>query len=277
MLRLFQFIVKYQAFLVFLLLEILCTWMIISNNRYQNAAFFNSSNQVAGTLLNINQNVSSYFALRKVNQTLIEENALLQTELTKLQKKLTEIGLNHATSPQRISNYNFITAKVVNNSTRRAANYLTINKGSDDLVNSGMAVIIGEGVVGKVKTASRNFATVISILHPDVLTSTVMQSSNTICTVNWDGRDPTTAEVLYVPRHVPVSVGDTVVTSGYNAVFPPGIPVGVVSQLDLREEGTFYDIEIKFTTEFDKLSYVFVVGNQLKTEKDSLENLIPNP
>jgi len=137
-----------------------------------------------------------------------------------------------------------------------------------------MAVINNLGIVGKVKSASANFATVTSILHPDVLTSALLKSTNTLCTVKWNGLDPEKAEILYVPRHVAVKVGDSVVCSGYNAVYPAGVPIGVVSKVHIRQESTFYDLEITFAAKFDQLSFVFVVSNTLKAEKDSLENVI---
>ena len=271
MLRLFQFLIKYQAFFIFLLLELVCAWLIVRNNRYQNAAFLNSSNQVAGTILNFNQNISSYFDLKKVNKQLVNENAQLQSEIERMKNQLTEKRLGNEVADPLIDNYNFITAKVVNNSTRRIANYLTLNKGTAQNVEAGMAVINSEGIVGKVKVASENFATVTSVLHPDVLTSCVLQKSSTVCTVKWDGRDPTKAQLLYVPRHVSVSEGDQVVTSGFNAIYPPDIPVGTISKISLGDENTFYDIEIDFSTRFEQLSFVFIVGNALKIEKDSIE------
>lgn len=277
MLRLFQFIVKYQAFFLFVLLEILSSWLIIRNNRYQNAAFFNSSNRIVGVLLNFNEDVSSYFDLRQVNNQLVEENAQLQTELALLKNHLLESDQDQLKPGPKIDNYYFTTARVINNSTRRAANYLTISKGIADGVNPGMAVIGSIGIVGKVKVASSNFATVTSVLHPDVLTSSLLKKSNTVCTTKWDGRDPSKAQLLYVPRHVPVAVGDSVVSSGFNAIYPPDIPIGVVSKVNIKEESTFYDIEITFATSFEQLSYVFVVGNRLREEKDSLENIIRQP
>jgi rod shape-determining protein MreC len=134
-----------------------------------------------------------------------------------------------------------------------------------------MAVINHQGIVGKVKSASNNFATITSVLNPDVLTSALLKKSGTLCSVKWDGRDPRIAQVLFVPRHVAVSIGDSVVCSGYNAVYPPEVPVGIVSNVDIKEESTFYDIDLTFTTTFDQLSFVFVVANTLKAEKDSLE------
>ena len=274
MLRLFQFIVRYQAFLIFLALEVFCGWLVVRNNRYQNAAFFNSSNRIAGGIHNFNNNITSYFQLRQVNDQLVVENAQLQTELAVLQNRLGVVNQNLALNQVKLKNYSFIPAKVINNSTRRLNNYITIDKGASDSIKPDMAVINGEGIVGKVKSASNNFATITSILHPDVLTSAVLTRSNTLCTVKWDGRDPKTAQVLYVPRHVEVAVGDTVASSGFNAIYPAGVPIGLVTKADIREESTFYNIDITFTTNFDQLSFVFVVSNTLKAEKDSLESII---
>lgn len=274
MLRLFQFIIRYQAFLFFVALEVFCGWLVIRNNRYQNAAFFNSSNNFAGGIHNINNNVTSYFDLRRVNDQLVLENAQLQTDLAVLKNQLGQLNQNRALNNAKVHNFEFIPAEVINNSTRRLNNYITINKGRSDEIFPDMAVINSQGIVGKVKSTSNNFATITSILHPDVLTSAVLKSSNTLCTVKWDGKDPQTAQVLYVPRHVQVRVGDTVACSGFNAIFPAGVPIGVVNRADIREESTFYDIDITFTTKFDQLSFVFVVTNSIKAEKDSLESII---
>jgi len=274
MLRLFQFIVRYQAFLFLILLEILSGWLVIRNNHYQNAAFFNSSNKIAGSIHNFNNNITSYFDLQQVNNHLVLENAQLHTDLSRLRNRLGQVNQNLAAERVSVDNYNFIPASVINNSTRKLNNYITIDKGQQDLVQPNMAVINNQGVVGKVKTASANFATIISILHPDVLTSALLKRTNTLCTVKWNGRDPEKAEILYVPRHLAVNVGDSVVCSGYNAIYPSGVPIGVVSKVDIKEESTFYDLEITFATKFDQLSFVFVVSNTLKPEKDSLENVI---
>ena len=93
------------------------------------------------------------------------------------------------------------------------------------------------------------------------------------CTTKWQGNDPTRANVLYVPKHVEVQPGDSIVTSGYNAVFPPGIPVGIIEKIDIQENETFYDIVIRLTNDFSRISYVYLINNKFKNEKDSLESI----
>jgi len=104
-----------------------------------------------------------------------------------------------------------------------------------------------------------------------MLVSSKIESSNTLCTTKWDGEDPLRANLLYVPRHIEINIGDTVSTSGYNAVFPEKILIGLINQVKLREDATFYDIRIDLSTEFHRLSYVYVLRNNFKAEKDSLE------
>jgi len=77
---------------------------------------------------------------------------------------------------------------------------------------------------------------------------------------------------MYVPRHLEVEIGDTILTSGYNTIFPPGVMIGVIKTVNLEEDATsFYSIDIDLATEFDALSYVYVVKNESKAEIDSLE------
>jgi rod shape-determining protein MreC len=93
-------------------------------------------------------------------------------------------------------------------------------------------------------------------------------------TVQWKGRNPDEISFLYIPRHVKPIVGDTVVTSGYNAVFPEGIMIGTISDIKLSDEALFYELKIKLSQDFRKLSFVTVIKSQLKHEQDSIEQVV---
>lgn len=267
--RLFLFLYQYRAFLLFAFLELFSAWLIVRHNQYQGAAFLNSSNRLAANILQSKQNINNYFGLREVNRTLAEENALLR-------EMIASGGYQAADSSGDSTiygsgQYDFQIAQVINNSTRRASNFITINKGTTDGIEPDMAVVNSQGIVGKVKVASKHFATVISLLHPDFYVSSLIKSSGTLCTTKWGGANPQVADLLYVPRHIQVQPGDTIVTSGYNAIFPPQTMIGVVKSVDISEDATFYDIDIDLSTDFEALSYVYVVKNNAKGEIDSLE------
>lgn len=269
--RLFLFLYQYRAFLLFVALEIFSVWLIVRHNQYQGAAYFNSANRVAAHILQSKQNVNNYFNLKEVNKVLAEENAWLRETLITSRKSMQDSAIAKQEGPISSEQFEFQPAKVINNSTRRFSNYITIDKGREDGIMPDMAVINSQGVVGKVKATSKHFSTVVSLLHPDLYVSSLIKNAGTLCTTKWDGHDPRQAELLYVPRHLKVEIGDTVVTSGYNAIFPPNTMIGIINRVDIKEDATFYDIDIALSTDFDALSYVYVIKNNAKEEIDSLE------
>lgn len=254
----------------FIAIETFCFWLIVENNVYQGASFFNTSNYYAGRVLETRSGVVDYFRLADANSVLAEENAALKKML--LQEKQKSSFASHDTIDfLRQNQYSFIPAKVINNSFRFNNNYITLNKGLKDGIRPKMGVITSSGVVGRVKSCSENFSTVVSLLYTGMKISTKVKHKNIECSVEWDGVDPTKANLLYVVRHHKVAVGDTIVTSENNAIYPEGVMVGTISEVKLDQGRSDYDIDINLSTDFTRLSYVYVVENALKHERDSLE------
>lgn len=276
--RLFLFFYHYRAFFTFLFLELVCAWLIIGNNPYQGARFFNSSNGLVATLNNVSHGVREYFLLRQINSTLAEENAQLRSKFEAMNQRqylapgsVAVIDSTFITPDSVVVNqFDFISAKVVSNTVNRFTNFLTINKGSQHGVQPGMAVISAVGTVGKVRTVSKHYSVVTSILHVDVQVSALLKRTGHFGTVQWDGINPDYVKFKFIPRHVQPVKGDSVFTSGYNAIFPEGIMIGQIDDIQLTDE-LFYDLTVKLAQDFRKLSYVEVVKNSLKHELDSLE------
>jgi rod shape-determining protein MreC len=272
--RLFYFLYRYRAFFTFLLLEIFCAWLIIQNNQYQGAKFFNSSNSFVAGLNSFSQDIREYFSLRETNRQLAEENATLRNSLEQRIQTLNTLSHNQPLDSTIIKQFEFVSAKVVNNSVHRFTNFITIDKGEDEGVAPGMAVISAAGIVGKVKTVSRHYGVVTSLLNKDVMVSALLKRTDHYGTIQWDGRDPDVAQFNFIPRHVRPMVGDTIVTSGYNAVFPKDVMIGVIEKVELSDEALFHAISVRLSQDFRKLSYVTVIKSNLKNEQDSLEYTI---
>ena len=115
------------------------------------------------------------------------------------------------------------------------------------------------------------------ILHMDFMVSSSISNKVDLCTTVWDGRNPLTANVEYIPRHIELEEGDTVITSGFGGIFPRGVLIGIIESQSIDENEAFHEVNIDLTTDFDKLSFVQVVQNKLKVEKDSLELNIELP
>ncbi|WP_439881185.1 rod shape-determining protein MreC [Pontibacter sp. MBLB2868] len=284
--NLFAFIYRFRAFLVFVLLEVLCVIMIVRYNTYQGAAFFNSANKYVGQVLDFQSGITDYFRLTTINRTLAKENAALRGEVMRYKQaalvdstSTLDSTFFALTDTLQASPYILHAGRVINNSIRRSNNTLTLAVGTADGVQPGMGVISPNGVVGRIKTVSKNYSTATSLLHSQMLISAKIKKNNTFGTIKWTGGDYRTALLDYIPLHVKPAKGDTIVTSGYNTVFPEGILVGTISSIEKEQDKSFYTIRVKLAVDFAQLSYVYVIENTVKEEREELEQnagILPN-
>jgi rod shape-determining protein MreC len=264
------FIWKYNFFFTFLLLEILSFALVVNSNYYQRASFINSSNYVAANILRTSKNVKDYFSLKEQNEILARENAILRTHsLVSFSESINDTYIiNDTTFKQK---FTYTSCKVVNNSINRRNNYLTLNKGALDGIKPDMAVITSNGVVGVVKDVSKNFCTVMSLLHSKTVINCKVKKNNFFGPLNWDGSDYRYAYLNDIPTHASLKKGDTVTTSSYSLLFPENILVGTIESFERKPADFFYTVKIKLSTDFKKLSYVYVVNNIQKDEQEKLE------
>lgn len=268
MLRILQFLYSLRSFLLFVLLEVLAIGLIVSNNSPQGAAFFNSSNALIGSVLKTRSDILDFFSFAQANETLIRENALLLEQIKALKQEPDSlpIQLDSAFEAQ----FQFTGARVISNSLRFAQNHLTLNKGSKDGLKPGMGIFNQDGIVGRVKSVSENYAVGISLLNTGLLVSSKIKSTENFGSVNWDGKSSKQAKMLYVPRHVRAQAGDTIVTSGFNAVFPEGIRIGIITSVNQGDDPNYLDILIDLSADFSRVNYVYLVENTQIVELDSL-------
>ena len=101
-----------------------------------------------------------------------------------------------------------------------------------------------------------------SLLNPNFRISCKAKNSDYFGSLIWDGKNCNEAIVEEMPRHALISKGDTIVTSGYSAVFPEGIAVGVITNFENSDNDNFHTLRVKLFTDFAKLSIVKVVSNR---------------
>ena len=295
--NLLSLFLKYRASILFVVLEGISTAFIVNTNTYHQAAIINSSNYAVATVMETSNALSDYFQLQEINDQLAQENARLRGEVASegfirpvtftpysedslAQEAMAQdsmVFLPTITARRdslRYQQYNFTPAKVVDNTVHRAKNYVTIDKGRADGIRPDMGVISPGGVVGKVPDVSEHYALITSVLHTNMFISALVKRSNTLGSLQWDGRNSRQASLTNIPIHINVIQGDTIVTSGYSGVYPPGIAIGTVAQVRPEEDAAFYTIDVDLATDFYQLAYVYVVDNKLKDEKDSLAQKI---
>lgn len=268
--NLLLFIWRHYFFFVFLLLETLCIYLLVQNNYHQRASFINSSNNLSANVLKSSKNVKDYFYLKDVNENLAKENAELRSRL--LESYLIIYNDLHTVKDTVLKQrYTFTSAKVVNNSTNRRNNYLTLDKGSNSGITKDMAVITNTGIVGQIKDVSENFCTVMSMLHSKTSVSAKIKKDGSYGPLTWDGSDFQYATLSDIPTHVRLGKGDTIVTSAYSLTFPENIKIGTVESFERKSGSYFYTVKVKLLTDFKKLSQVYIVNNIMKEEQQELE------
>ena len=255
-----KFFKKYFSFFFFLFLQAICAWLIYTNNQFQKASIINSANQVSGKVFSVFDNVGSYLNLKSSNDSLAAQNARWMEHAENSKSWLVNDSVTVVDTIYR-NQYVYTSAKVLNNTVHRPANFLTLNKGSNNGIEKGMGVIGAHGIVGIVKEVSPNFSTVISILNRNIKVSVKLLQQENIGSLEWQILDPSKANVVDIPKHVQISKGDPFVTSGYSSIFPEGIVIGKVSEFEVTAGNNFYNIRIDLIEDYTKLQYVYVVKN----------------
>lgn len=251
--------------------------MIVKNQEYQKTVFLSSSNSAVAAIYAWNNEIVEFFKLRDANDNLSEENTALKNQIIKLQNELftlrpQKVDSIHFRIPPEME-YRFISAKVINTSTNKLQNYMTLNKGTMDGVYPDMGVVSDEGVVGIVKTVNTHFAVVIPVLNPKIEISCKFKRNNYNGSLSWNGMDYRYANLGDIARHVEFSLGDTLVTSGFTSTFPEGVPVGYIDEFHIKESDAYYNIKVKLATNFRTLSHVKIVVYLNYKEQHDLEKV----
>ncbi|MCF8285058.1 MAG: rod shape-determining protein MreC [Sphingobacteriales bacterium] len=269
--NLWLFFLRYYAFFLFLILEAFAIVLMINNNSYHSASYFNSANNISADVFAYVSNAKSFVNLQTVNDSLSKENArllnlLLSSPYSNGVKKITK------SDSSTLRRYSYIEAKVMNNSVHNRNNYLTLDRGSLQGVKPKMGVICGNGIVGTVKDVNEHFCTVISFLHKDSRISARLSATKDFGSLVWDGENPRFASLKDIPTHVKVKLGDSVTTTGYSQKFPENIFVGRVVRCELKSGDNFYNIEVALSTHFSTLRYVYIVEDNFAKELADLES-----
>ena len=169
------------------------------------------------------------------------------------------------------TDYIYKTAEIINSSFNKTKNYITINKGTLEGINSEMAVCSGDGVIGIVERVSRHYAKVLPLINANLRVSAKIKKNGYYGSLQWDGNDYRYSFLNDIPFHVNAEVGDTIVTSGFSSIFPEGKLIGFVESVN-KETANFLTIKVKLATDFKKISDVYVIANTRKQEQQQLED-----
>lgn len=272
--NLLEFLAKYNHWFLFVLLEVLSMILLFRFNSYQGSVYFSSANAVSGQVHEWRSEVDNFFSLSKINEQLTQRNIYLEQQIRTmsglLEQAKPDSGATASAIEKALNGYNIIPAKVISNSLDKKDNLITINKGSADGVQKDMGVVSGNGVVGIVYMVSSHYSMVIPILNSKSNISVTISRRGYFGYLHWTGGDPETAYVDDIPRHAHFSIGDYIVTSGYSAIFPPGILAGRILHVYNSSDGLSYRVKIKLAADFGNLRDVCVIADDSMKERIEL-------
>ena len=264
--NLLRFIKLNQFLLLFILIEGVSVTLLLQNNSYQANKIVKFSTQHTSAIYSHTNSFTDYIALKETNDYLVLENAKLKS-LLRNNEKYVDANLSQN------KKFNYIAAKVINNSVKKRNNFITLNKGRKDGIKHAMGVITNEGVIGVVHSVSDNYSLIISLLHNKSATGIFLKKNMHIGILKWEGFDYRTATINDLPVHIPLSIGDTIITNSYSNIYPEGINIGTISGFKKYNEDGFHTISVNLFEDFNSLKYVYVIHSDESEEQVLIEEI----
>jgi len=221
----------------------------------------------AWTIARVRGGWNNYIALRNTNR----ENQELRGELERL--KLRNSGLEgRAVEADRLAallgfreahaDVPMVVARVIGASADSVSRTVYISRGERDSVRKNMAVITPEGVVGKIIEVYRNTAQVLLLTDKEGGAGALLATSRTQGPVG--GLGEPLLQMKYVSNDEQVAIGERVLTSGQDRIFPKDMPVGTV--VEARPGNPFKVIRVKPAAHLDRLEEVIILLTQQELE-----------
>ena len=270
--QLIYFFRKYKYFLFFLLLEFLALFFTINNNSFHKSKFISSANSITGGLYEKTSQISNYFNLKSQNEELILENKNLKNLIEKYTSNADSIvNVSVLDSIKYKQDYTYTEAKIYNNNYHNLNNFILLNRGKNQGVDKEMAVVNSKGIIGITEKVSANYARVQSILNSNSKINAKLKNSFHFGTLIWNGLDYNIVQLEDIPRQANIKVGDTVITGGKSTIFPEGILIGTIQEIDSKSSNN-NSINIKLFNDMSNIGNVYIVTSLNKKEINTLNN-----
>jgi rod shape-determining protein MreC len=274
--NIFLFIRRYFNLLFFLILQGFCIYLIVSYNKYHNAVFSGTANQLTGKINEQYNKVEDYLYLKKTNDSLWKANEKLYNKL-RANFQLPDTAGRAVVDSVKIDSiiqyrkYTYLQATVIENSVNTQSNFIVLSRGRAQQLTEGMGVMdINNAVVGIVTAVSNDYAVVMSLLHKDSHIDGKLFNGGETGTISWDGVTPNIVSINRIPKSAKVAKGDTIITSGNSAYFPKGIIIGYVTEVVPEKSNNNFSIKLKTAANFYNLQYVYAIDNRQQQAIDQL-------
>ena len=263
--NIFLFIRRYFNFLTFLFLQVISIYFIVSYSKYHQAAFGYTANRLTGSINKKYNEVEYYFRLKKTNDSLVKANEMLYNKLRNnynIPDSADKIVIDtmRIDSIMQYRKFNYMSAKVVSNSVSSQSNFIVISGPNVKKFTKGMGITgINNEAVGVITEVDGDYAVVMSLLHKDSHLSGKLLKGGETGTLSWNGEQPNMLSLSNISKGAKVVKGDTIITSGFSAIFPKGILIGRVTDVRPETANNNYKISFRAAADFYSLDYVYAI------------------
>lgn len=271
--KLIEFIRSIYAVVLFILLEAAALSYYAHSNAYTQARLLVRSNQVVGSVQGLFTQMRHFWSLGSENRRLSERIASLEEELLRYRAAEAEGRLARLADSTARLPYYYTTARVASTSINRSGNFIVIDRGSRQGIESEMGILSAEGAMaGYIVSVSKNYAAALSILNPRFQASGKLRHDPAYYgSLRWEGTDSRFVMLDELPKYADIHEGDEIVSTGFSNYFPPDVPIGTVASFELNETGTYYTVRVRLAADMSALSEVIVTRNNNLEELRGLE------
>ena len=256
--NLLLFIIKNKDHFVFFFSIILSSTLLFNNENEEMSVIRGFATDIVSFLSSPMVKVKSLAIVSEENQYLREKNLQLNLELESIlyaadeNKKLRDL-----LDFKRDTKLKIVPARIINKGIQTNLNSLTIDIGSKNGLLSNQAVLTPEGIIGKTVQVCQSSSLVQSISDNNFRLSVRIMPSGAVGILRWHSNSM--CKVYEVQKNVEINIGDRVITSGFSKIYPPKLPVGVVSGV-YDERGSYQKVvNVEIQSDFESIQNVFVV------------------
>lgn len=186
---------------------------------------------------------------RALSRALEESKRLKEVELSNIRfRKL--LGFQKATD------YHLMAAEVIGKDPSHWFKAIVIDKGQSEGVKKGMPVVVSEGIVGQVVEASPHYSKVLLIIDQNSAVDALVQRTRARGII--EGESEKKFVFKYVLRKDDVKIGDTIISSGLDGIYPKGLYIGRVAEVVKRASGIFQRVSVTPFVDFERLEEVLI-------------------
>jgi rod shape-determining protein MreC len=257
-----------KRLLILLLIIISLGLMTYQSNREHISPFkflnntINSFHELKNSIKNFVTSPFKTILLRE------EENKRLKTELLGLlkeqQKYLEAIQENKRLKELLLlkeKEHRYVTtARIIAKSIDPWSNAVILDKGTSEGISKDMVAITDRGLAGKISSVSYSYSYLLPLIDINFSSAARLQESRIEGIISGTGFRK--CKLKYIPFEEEIKEGGVVVTSGFDLLFPPGIPIGYVSKVNKKGVGIFQDIDVIPFVNNSKTEFVVIVKRE---------------